>query len=87
MKYMHKTISCKEFEAFILDYLEDELSSAQKETFESHLRVCVECREYLSAYKRTIELSQAMIKDSSAPLPDDVPEDLIKAILDARHKQ
>jgi anti-sigma factor RsiW len=86
MKHMHNMISCKEFEEFILDYMEDALAQAKKKTFELHLRMCPECREYLAAYKRSIELNQAVFNKPSDPLPDDVPEDLIKAILDARHK-
>ena len=86
MKHMHKMISCKEFEEFILDYLDDELPLAKKKMFEFHLRVCIECTEYLAAYKRSIELGIAVFKEPGAQIPDDVPEDLIKAVLDARQR-
>jgi anti-sigma factor RsiW len=84
IKHMHNMISCREFEAFILDYLESQLSTAQKLTFEKHMRICSECREYLAAYKRSIELGQAVFSDLNAAVPDDVPEDLVKAILESQ---
>ncbi len=40
------------------------------------------CREYLAAYQRTKEVCRAVFHSSNEPSPDDVPEDLIKAILD-----
>ncbi len=40
------------------------------------------CREYLAAYQRTMEVCRAVFHSSNEPSPDDVPEDLIKAILD-----
>jgi|APSaa5957512535_1039671.scaffolds.fasta_scaffold145829_2 hypothetical protein len=49
IKYMYNMVSCKEFEGFILDYFDDEFSTAQKTTFEMHMRICSECRDYLQA--------------------------------------
>ncbi len=83
---MHAMITCKEFEDFVQRYLDGELTGRQKSQFEWHMRICRECREYLAAYQRTIEVGQAVFDSESAPVPDDVPEDLIKAILDARNK-
>jgi anti-sigma factor RsiW len=87
LKHTHGMITCIEFEAFVLDYMDGELSRRQRSTFERHLRLCRECRDYLAAYKRTLELSvtafSAFPNDS---VPKEVPKDLIKAILDARSK-
>ena len=84
LKHMHRMITCKEFEAFVLDYLDRELPAAQRSVFELHMRLCRECREYLAAYRRTQEVGYAILNSDDEPVPDDVPEDLIKAILDAR---
>ncbi len=84
LKRMHRMITCKEFEGFVMSYLNGELSARQRSVFEWHLRICRECRDYLAAYKRTIELGRAVMKFPDEPVPEDVPEDLIKAILDAR---
>ncbi len=87
MKRMHGMITCREFEDFIMSYLSDELTPTQSRVFRMHLRVCRECREYLAAYQRTIEMSGLMFKVPDDKLPEDVPEDLIKAILSARSQQ
>jgi anti-sigma factor RsiW len=77
-------ITCREFEDFILDYLDDELPALQRSRFERHIRLCCECRQYLQAYQRTLEVSRAVFPSPEALVPDAVPEDLIKAILKAR---
>ncbi len=77
-------ITCRQFEDFILAYLEEELPERQNFVFELHLKVCRECRDYLAAYRRTIELSKRAFEDPEGPLPAAVPEDLVKAILAAR---
>jgi anti-sigma factor RsiW len=83
LKHMHRMITCKEFEDFVLRYLDGELSARQRSVFELHMRLCRECREYLAAYRRTIEVVREA-RSADEALPDDVPEDLIKAILEAR---
>ena len=77
-------INCKQFESFLVDYLEGDLSDRQRAIFEFHLKICRECRDYLAAYGRTIEIGKAVFADPSADLPDDVPDDLVKAVLEAR---
>jgi anti-sigma factor RsiW len=84
LKRMHRMITCREFEDFVLQYLDDELPARQRAMFEFHLRICRECREYLAAYQRTVEIGRAAFKDANEAVPEDVPEDLIKAILEAR---
>ena len=54
LKRMHRMITCREFEDFVLQYLDDELSVRQRAMFEFHLRICRECREYLAAYHQDI---------------------------------
>ena len=82
-KSIHGMISCREFEEFILSYLDGELSQKQRKIFEFHMRICRECRDYLAAYKRSIELNQAMFPATDS-FPEDVPEDLIKAIIESK---
>lgn len=84
LKRMHGMITCREFEEFVLQYLDGELPQKQVKIFEWHLRICRECREYLAAYKRTIEVGKAALGSADESVPDDVPEDLIRAVLDAR---
>ncbi len=84
LKRMHGMITCQEFEDFILNYLDDSLPLKQRRLFEWHMRICRECREYLAAYERTIELGQAVLGAAEDPVPPNVPDDLIRAILDAQ---
>lgn len=86
LKHVHRMITCKEFEDFVLDYLEDDLPAAQRSVFELHMRLCSECRVYLAAYRRAQELGDAALGPDEEAVPDDVPEDLVKAILDARDR-
>ncbi len=83
LQRMHSMITCVEFEGFINSYLDESLPTKQRKLFEWHLRICRDCREYLAAYKRTVELSQATLGGANDDVPQDVPEDLIRAILDA----
>jgi anti-sigma factor RsiW len=83
LKRMHGMITCREFESFIMDYLDGSLADAQRRKFEWHLKICRECREYLAAYQRTIEVGQAALGPADEAVPEDVPEDLIRAVLDS----
>jgi len=84
LNYLPLMITCKQFEDFILAYLDDELSDRQKFIFELHIKVCSECRDYIAAYQRTIEVTKRAFKDPDQPVPSEVPDDLVKAILAAR---
>jgi len=86
-KYLPGMISCQEFETFIVHYLDDELNDQERAIFERHLNLCKECREYLQAYKQTIALGKAAFATSQAPILSDVPEELIKAMLQAKQKK
>ncbi len=77
-------INCREFEAFLIDYFDDSLPKRQRLIFEMHLKLCRECREYLIAFKRSIDVSKRVCADLDEPTPADVPEDLVRAIIDAR---
>lgn len=79
-------INCREFENFMIDYFEGSLPKQQVRVFEFHLKICRECRDYLAAYQRTIDVSKRVFANADDPLPDDVPEDLVRAILDARER-
>lgn len=80
-------ITCEAFEDFILAYLEGELTRRQEFVFELHLKMCRECRDYLTAYRSSMRLAKdGFAREDEAVLPETVPEDLIKAVLDAREK-
>lgn len=77
-------VTCREFEDFILDYFEGNLSRRQRIVFGLHLLLCSECRTYLEAYGRATALSKAVFEDDAAAVPASVPDDLVKAVVAAR---
>jgi anti-sigma factor RsiW len=55
-------------------------------TFERHLTECGDCHTYLAQYKATVAAGRDAFADEDALVPNDVPEELIQAILDARKR-
>jgi len=64
---------------FISDYLDGSLPPETLADFEHHLDVCPSCVAYLLTYRMTIAMSGAA--HASRPDAEDVPEELVKAIL------
>ena len=77
-------ITCQEFVDFLMAYIEEELPAGQRGTFEGHMDDCPPCRVYLDTYRQTVELGRGVCARGEDPLPDDVPEALVAAILAAR---
>ena len=77
-------MTCRELADFLGDYVSGELAADVQTSFERHLNLCVNCRRYLEQYRQSIALSRRAFDDVNAAPPDDVPEDLIEAILAAR---
>jgi len=77
-------VTCKDFASFILDYLENELDGTTRATFEYHLSVCPNCVRYLAHYRATVAAGRDAFHERSGSVPDDVPEDLVRAILASR---
>lgn len=84
-------LTCRQVEDFLLDYVEGTLPRGQRLIFDLHLAMCRECRDYLAAYRKTVELGKAAFPQPDAPLPDgvpgEVPEDLVQAILATKRGQ
>ena len=66
-----------------MSYLDNELPPAQRAEFDRHMSVCPSCVDYLKTYEQTVLLTKSCADD---PVPDDVPESLVQAILEARKK-
>jgi len=77
-------LTCREFIDFIIAYLDGELSAQQALLFEAHLDVCPDCVHYLESYRATSSLAAQAMNQPSEPLPEEVPEDLVRAVLAAR---
>jgi hypothetical protein len=74
-------LTCKEFDDFMVDYLDDGLPVWQKFMCWLHVKMCRECANFVREYARTISLEKAAYDAPDDPVPDTVPEELIKAAL------
>lgn len=77
-------MNCRECSEFILRYLEGELAADESSSFEVHLDRCPPCRRYLDQYQLTVKAGKTACADADGPGPADVPEELIRAILQSR---
>jgi len=73
-------MTCRQLIDFIGAYRDNELPAMERAEFDRHLAVCPSCVAYLNTYEKTVTLS----RKSDEPIPADVPEALINAILAAR---
>src|SRR5262245_58592603 len=74
-------MTCREIIDVLIEYLSGELSAGERAEFERHLADCPDCTEYLRSYEETIKLGKGAFADPDAPMPLDVPEELVQAIL------
>ncbi len=74
-------LTCKEFDEFMIDYLEGGLPVWQKFMCWLHVKICRECAYFVQQYRRVIALGQRAFDSPDDPVPDSVPEELIKAAL------
>jgi predicted anti-sigma-YlaC factor YlaD len=81
-QYIPGMLTCEEVDSFLYDFHEGKLSYIESLKFKLHLSMCSECRDYIDGYKNTIQLAQ--VEFSKATQIENVPEDLIKAILKSR---
>ena len=79
-------MTCQEVADFLMDYLNGELSRTQHAVFEEHLGICPECVAFLQTYKIAIKAAKMACNQVHNRDVNDIPEDLVRAILDARMK-
>lgn len=77
-------MTCREFADFIADYLSEELPPETRAVFEHHLDLCINCRRYLTSYEETVKLGKRAFDHDEANIPEEIPEELVQAILAAR---
>ena len=80
-------ITCREFVDFLMDYLEESLPEAERRVFELHMDACPSCVTYLDTYRETVRLGREICRDPEGPVPEEVPEGLVQAILAARARR
>lgn len=83
---MSVDVTCRDFVEFLAEYLSGSLAEGRRAEFNAHLSQCPSCVAYMKTYRASIELGQAVLPRSEEPLPEEVPEELVRAILAARNK-
>lgn len=79
-----RALTCRELNAFVVDYLDDALPLADRAAFEAHLAACEDCLVYLRSYRAAVALGKTYGDPAADPPP--MPEELVQAILAARRK-
>lgn len=77
-------LTCRELTDFLARYVDGALTPEEQKAFERHLAMCRPCRAFVESYRKTIDLERTAFAEPDAPVPDEVPEELVRAILAAR---
>lgn len=75
-------ITCRQFEEFVNDYIDGSLPLIKRVKVGLHLMMCRDCKSYISAYRKSIELGKAFFDNPDSEVPEDMPEELISIILE-----
>ncbi len=79
-------MTCREVVEFLMEYLAGELPPEQHTAFTAHLDACPECVAYLKSYEETVRLGKAALGAADESAANDIPEELVQAILASRRK-
>ena len=77
-------MTCAEFGETVDAYLDGELGPVASALVDLHIRTCPACERYLAAYRKTRDLAVATVTAEDDAVLEDLPEDLVTAILAAR---
>jgi len=79
-------MTCREFTDFLSDYVDGDLAAAERAHFEAHLHDCPDCVTYLRSFRESIRLGKMVCNEDHDAIDDEVPEELVQAILAARNR-
>jgi anti-sigma factor (TIGR02949 family) len=79
-------LTCQEILDFLMQYLDGELPPEVKAHFEAHLAVCPPCISYMETYRVATSLCKRACAEETHSCQE-VPEELVQAILAARRQQ
>jgi predicted anti-sigma-YlaC factor YlaD len=77
-------MTCHACADFLVDYLDGQLDPGVRDTFEFHLGKCRNCRTYLEQYAAVIKAGQCACEREDEQAAGTLPEELVRAILDAQ---
>lgn len=79
-------ITCKELMTFLDGYVESTLADIERAEFDRHLAECPSCVAYLDGYRATVRLGAHAFDEPDTPAPEEVPAELVRAILESRRR-
>jgi anti-sigma factor RsiW len=79
-------LSCREFVGLLYEYLLGGLGAERTAEMNAHLAACPSCVAYLKTYEASIRMGRMALAPSDDPVPDEVPEALVRAVLAARRR-
>lgn len=74
-------LTCKQFDEFMIDYLEGGLPVWQKYMCWLHIKMCRECAYFVQQYRKVVALGKDAFDSPDEAVPDSVPEELVKAAM------
>ena len=77
------TLTCRQVEQFLLDYIEGQVSLWTWCKFRYHLLLCDDCRQYLQDYRNTVALGRHIFANLDDEAFGKVPDEILAAILKA----
>jgi anti-sigma factor RsiW len=80
---MHE-LSCRDVVDFLMAYDDGELGPAERAAFDAHVAICPDCVAYLASYRASVRLGRRAFADERRAAAEEVPEELVRAILAAR---
>jgi anti-sigma factor RsiW len=63
-----KGLTCQELVELVTDYLEGELSRADRRRFEAHIDDCPNCREYLAQFREIKAITGTLREEDVDPV-------------------
>ena len=79
-------ISCQQFDTFLSDYIDGDLSDSQQELFQYHMAMCPMCKAHFNTYIDTYKATGIVFGSSEETVSEEIPEELITAILETAQK-
>ncbi len=77
-------LTCRDFVSLLFDYLLGGLGPVEIAAMNAHLAACPSCVAYLKTYEASIRMGRLALGPSDDPVPEEVPEALVQAVLAAR---
>jgi anti-sigma factor RsiW len=76
-------LTCRELVERLDDYLLGGFGAEETAVMNAHLAACPSCVAYLKTYEASIRMGRLALAPSDDPVPEEVPEALVQAVLAA----